>query len=220
MALTPLVGLITSWSSLVIPGLFLFQRPQRLTRETKLLFAYAIFSFTNDRLHEFFHSSSTFYTLSFTFAIIEYILFAALLFLLLQKRRHKRWIIAGSLFFAAISVFTLINSGVANFGSIRGIEVLLLISYIMLFFLEWITAESFEPIDGKPEFWIVTGCLLYLAGNFFFFITVDNQLIHSLLIHFLVNLLRNACFITAIIRTFHGDNQGQEDEWMGHEINK
>ncbi len=214
MALTQIVGSISSYSSLAIPILFFFYRPQRLGRESGLIFVYAIFSFTNDRLHEFFDSAGIYYTLSFIFANLEYLLFAALLYLLLQKRRNKRWVLGGSLFFISISVFTLLQYGVSNFGSIRGIEVILLISYIMFFFLEWITADIFEPIDQKAEFWMITGCLVYLAGNFFFFITIHNQEMQSLLIHYLVNLLRNAFFITAILQGLASKGQAHADEAM------
>jgi len=202
MLLTPIVGMISSWSTLAIPVLFFLLRPQRLVKANWLLLVYSVLHFASDRINEFFSTDDhMLHQLSFVFVLLEYVVLAALLYMVLMKKRNRRWVLAGSALFAILAVLTWVRWGAGYYGSIRGTSVILLISYIMFFFLEWITAETFEPINTRPEFWMVTGALLYLAGNFFFFITIRNQFAESLLIHYLVNILRNACFVAAMVQS-------------------
>ncbi|WEK33466.1 MAG: hypothetical protein P0Y53_13325 [Candidatus Pseudobacter hemicellulosilyticus] len=210
MALTSVIGLISSYSSLLIPVLFWYRRHQRLNWETRLLLVYAFFVFGTDRLRDLIDPAVLPGIFSFVFTVTEYGLLALLLFLLLSRKRNRKWVVAGSLLFAAMAVLAFIHSESIPFSSLHGIEAILLISYIFLYLLEWIMTETFEPIDGRPEFWMVTGCLLYLAGNFFYYIAIEEQGIHGMLVHYLVNMLRNACFITAIIQTYQKEQVKDE----------
>jgi hypothetical protein len=201
MHVTTIAGIISSWSTLVIPVLIFLLRPQRLVKANWLLVVYALLQFMTDRLQEFFLLSGIEHTINFVFVMLEYSVLAALLYITLQKKRNLRWVLAGSLLFTILSILTFTELGTGYYGSIRGISAILLISYAMFFFLEWITAEIFEPINARAEFWMITGILLYLAGNFFFFITRHQHFAEGLLIHYLVNLLRNACFIAALVQS-------------------
>lgn len=200
MHVTSIAGIISSWSTLIIPGLILLLRPQRLVKANWLILVYALLQFVTDRLQGSVQLSGSEHTINFIFVMLEYILLASLLYITLQKKRNHRWVLAGTLLFTVLSILTFTELGMGYYGSIRGISAILLISYAMFFFLEWITAENFEPINARAEFWMVTGILLYLAGNFFFFITRHQHFAEGLLIHYMVNLLRNACFITALVQ--------------------
>lgn len=202
MHLIPIVGIISSWSTLVIPVLYFLMRPQRLAKANIILMAFCLLQFLVDRLHELADLTGMEHSLNFVFVVLEYISLAALMYGALQKKRNRRWVLAGSFLFAVLSALTWLHLGAGHFSSIRGISAILLISYAMFFFLEWITAETFEPINTRAEFWMVTGTLLYLAGNFFFFITHRHHFSESLLIHYLVNMLRNTCFVAAMFQSW------------------
>lgn len=202
MPVIPILGIISSWSTLVIPVLLFFLRPQRMAKANWTLLAFCLLQFIMDRLHEFAGLAGWEHFLNFVFVVMEYSSLAALMYLSLQKKRNRRWVMAGSFLFATLGILTWLKLGAGYYGSIRGISAILLISYAMFFFMEWITADTFEPINARAEFWMVTGTLLYLAGNFFFFITRQHHFSEGLLIHYLVNLLRNACFVAALFQSW------------------
>lgn len=203
MLVTQITGFISSWSTLVIPVLFLVLRPQRLQHVHWLILVYSLLLFSSDRLQDLHAIRGIQFHISFVFVLLEYALLSTFMYIVLQKKRNRRWVIAGSGLFALLAAIAWVQWGASLFGSIRGISVILLISYILFFYLEWITAENFEPIQNRVEFWMVTGALFYLAGNFFYFITIHNPIKEGLLIHNMVNMLRNAAFATAIIQSYN-----------------
>ncbi|MBO9635022.1 MAG: hypothetical protein J7578_18075 [Chitinophagaceae bacterium] len=202
MHVISIVGIISSWSTLVIPALLLVLRPQRMAKANWALLAFCLLQFIMDRLHEFADLRGIEHPLNFIFVVLEYCSLAALMYLSLQKKRNRRWLFAGSMLFFVLSGLTWLRLGADHYSSIRGISAILLISYAMFFFMEWITAETFAPINARAEFWMVTGTLLYLAGNFFFFITMRHHFTEGLLIHYLVNMLRNGCFVAAMLQSW------------------
>lgn len=202
MHVTSVTGIISYWSTLFIPLLFFLLRPQRLVKANWPVFLYSLVHFATIKLHDQLEDAGFHHQLNFSIVVIEYALLAWLLWFCLQKRRNKRWVSGGSGLLAILITATLLSPGTVIYSSISGISVILLISYIMFYFMEWITAETFEPINARPEFWMVTGVLFYVAGNFFYFISLRSHLTESLLIHHLVNLLRNACFVMAILQSW------------------
>lgn len=202
MHVTPITGIISSWSTLFIPLLFILLRPQRLVRANWPVLLYSMIHFTVTQLYDQLNRSAFLPQLNFLIVVLEYALLAWLLWLCLQKRRNRRWVSGGSALLGILITATLLRPGAVFYSSISGISVILLISYSMFFFMEWITAETFEPINARPEFWMVTGVLFYVAGNFFYFISLRSHYTESLLIHHLVNLLRNACFGMAMLQSW------------------
>ena len=203
MLLTQITGFISSWSTLVIPVLFLVLRPQRLQSVHWLILVYCLLLFSSDRLQDITSVRGIQYQLSFVAVLLEYALLSTFMYITLQKKRHRRWVLLGSMLFSLMAALTWVRWGAGQYGNVRGVSVILLISYIMFFYLEWITAEQFEPIQTRIEFWMVTGSLFYLAGNFFYFITIHNPIREGLMIHHLVNILRNACFSVAMIQSYN-----------------
>ncbi|MGN6417238.1 MAG: hypothetical protein ACTHMC_07095 [Pseudobacter sp.] len=201
MFVTTVTGIISSWSTLFIPLLFFLLRPQRLVRANWPILLFSLVHFITGQLHDQLNSAPFHHQFNFCIVLIEYGLLAWLLFLCLRKPRNKRWVSGGSGLLAILITTTLLRPGSFFYSSIGGISVILLISFSMFFFMEWITAETFEPINTRPEFWMVTGVLFYVAGNFFYFISLRSHYTESLLIHHLVNLLRNACFVMAIVQS-------------------
>lgn len=206
MTVKPLAGIIASYSLLAIPITLLALRPSRLSLTGKLLFIYALTAFTGDRIPEIIHTSSTTTrSLSFIFTITEYTFFTLFFYRFFRRKSYKKWVIAGSLIFIVIAALELEKFGLVYYSRFNaGTAVILIISYSLLLFHEWLMDDPMEIIYKKPAFWITLGCLVYLSGNFFFFITVGKQWEQNWPLHTVFSLLKNILFVMAIIQAFPG----------------
>ncbi|MFT3822973.1 MAG: hypothetical protein QM731_03600 [Chitinophagaceae bacterium] len=204
MIVAPMAALIASYSALAVPFFAVFQKKLRPVAIPWLLAVYCIVSFINDRLVNFFEHRNTIYSVSvitYIFSIIEYGLLTALFYRLIQNKLNRYILKAGTVLFVATAIIRLIH--LHNY-SLNGLttctSALLVINYSILYFYEWLKTDIMEPIDGKAEFWIVTGCLFYFSANFFFFINPDKQLVHTWLIISIFNFLKNVLFIAAMYK--------------------
>lgn len=206
MTVTPLAGIIASYSLLAIPIFLLALRPSRLSLTGKLLFVYALTAFTGDRLPEIIHASpTTARILSFIFTITEYTFFTLFFYRFFRRKNYRKWVIAGSVIFIVIVTLELEKFGLVYYSRFNaGTAVILIISYSLLLFHEWLMDDPMEFIYKKPAFWITLGCLVYLSGSFFFFITVGKQWEQNWPLHAVFNLLKNILFVMAIIQAFPG----------------
>lgn len=204
MTVPPLAALILSYSILAIPFTLLFQRPTRLEPSFRLLLVYALVAFLVDRIPELVEvSSTTARILSFAFTIFEYTLFTLLFYRFFNGRYYKRWVIGGSLLYVGIVVLELQKFGVVYYSRFNaGTAVILIISYSLLLFHEWLNDDPMVIIYSKAAFWITMGCMVYLSGNFFFFITVGKQWEQHWAMHAISNFLRNMLFVVAILQAY------------------
>ncbi len=201
MTVPPLAAIISSYSLLAIPVILLLQRSTRMDPTFRLLFMYAITAFAVDRIPELIDASSaTTRVLSFVFTIFEYTVFTLFFYGFFQRKSYKRWVLAGSVLFLISLIFELEKFGIVYYSRLNaGMAVLLIISYSLLLFHEWLMDDPMELIHKKAAFWITLGCLVYLSGNFFFFITVGKQWEQNWAMHAVCNLFKNLLFVTAIV---------------------
>jgi hypothetical protein len=201
MTVAPLAAIISSYSLLAIPVILLLQRPVRMDPTFRLLFIYAIVAFVVDRIPELIVStSSAARVLSFAFTIFEYTVFTLFFYRFFQRKTYKKWVLAGSVIFLITLVFELQKFGIVYYSRLNaGTAVILIISYSLLLFHEWLMDDPMELIHKKAAFWITLGCLVYLSGNFFFFITVGKQWEQNWAMHAVSNLFKNLLFVTAIL---------------------
>lgn len=201
MTVPPLAAIISSYSLLAIPIVFLLQRPARMDLSFRLLFIYTLTAFIVDRIPELIDANSNAgRVLSFAFTIFEYILFTLLFYHFFQRAGYKRWVLVGSVIFVSTLIFELKKFGIVYYSRLNaGTAVLLIISYCLLLFHEWLMDDPMELIYKKAAFWITLGCLVYLSGNFFFFITVGKQWERNWGMHAVCGLVKNLFFVTAIV---------------------
>lgn len=204
MTVAPLAAIIASYSFLVIPCAFLVQRPCRAELPIRLLLVYAITAFACERMPGLLHFSPTFSRiLSFAFTIFEYTVFTLFYFQFLHRKGYRRWVIGGSLIFIGIVVLELEQFGVVYYSRFNaGMAVILIISYSLLLFHEWLSDDPMALIYKKPAFWVTLGCLLYLSGHFFFFIAVGKQWEQHWILHAICNIAKNLLFMTAILLAY------------------
>ena len=205
MIVAPMAALIASYSALAVPFIAIFQKKLRPVAIPRLLGVYCLFSFLNDRSIHFFEQNNSWITvsvISYIFSIIEYSLLTSLFFMLIKNSLNRYILKAGSVLFLGTAIIRLIH---INNTSLNGLttctSALLVINYGILYFYEYLKTDMMEPIDNRPEFWIVTACQFYFSANFFFFINPDKHLIHTWMIVSIINLLKNVLFITALLKT-------------------
>jgi hypothetical protein len=204
MAVAPLTGIISSYSSLAIPLAWLILRPARSNPIFTLLLIYSLCAFISDRIPDLTDASTTTrQVLSFVFTIIEYTLFTLFYYRFFHRKGNKRWVIAGSVIFLVTVVVELDKFGLLYYSRFNaGTAVLLIISYSFLLFHEWLMDDPMEMIYSKVDFWITLGCLVYLSGSFFFFIAVGKQWEQNWMLHSVCNLIKNILFTIAIVQAF------------------
>lgn len=204
MTVAPLAAIISTYSYLAIPAILLIQRPHRLAFPVKLLLLYSLAAFLCEYLPCLVHATPAFTRiLSFAFTIFEYTVFTLFYDHFLQRKIHRRLVLGGSLVFATIAVLELQKFGVVYYSRFNaGMAVILIISYSLLLFHEWLTDDPMELLHKKPAFWITLGCLLYLSGHFFFFITVGKQWEQNWILQAVCNTGKNGLFVMAIWQTY------------------
>lgn len=204
MTVAPLAAIISTYSFLAIPATILVQRPARMEFPVKLLFSYSLIAFASELLPGVFHTSPTCTRiLSFAFTIFEYTVFTLFYWHFLRRKTHRWCVLGGSLIFVSIAIIELQKFGVVYYSRFNAATaVILIISYSLLLFHEWLTDDPMELIYKKPAFWITLGCLVYLSGHFFFFIAVGKQWEQNWVLHAVCNLVKNLLFVMAIWQTY------------------
>ena len=99
---------------------------------------------------------------------------------------HIRTVIplrVGALFMVLFVAFTITNSlwiqSVFRFNSYaRGIEILLILLYCLVYIYTLLTSDNTVLLRRIPMFWFATGALLYYTMSFFLFLLSNDMLIH------------------------------------------
>ncbi|RYE56610.1 MAG: hypothetical protein EOP48_07605 [Sphingobacteriales bacterium] len=197
-ALIRIVGLTSSLSTLLVLIAFFTSKSESLKKILRWVAIYSAISFLTDFVLQISPEDSNF-ELLFTFTVLEYGCFAFLFYMLLSKPINQKVVIVGSFAFMVMVTITLMDFGSKQFDNINsGTEAILIIVYSILYFSEKLNIENLEPIFDNPGAFIVIGCLFYLAGNLFLFITSEEQSKSLWIINSLFNLIKNVFFVIAI----------------------
>lgn len=129
----------------------------------------------------------------------ESILFGIFFYLLIKAQILKIGIRICIPIFVIISFFIFLSEkgGFANYPSL--IESFLFLILITFYFFEVMNSEVVYPVYQTVEFWLVVGCLLFFAGNFFMFVFYNSTKTPSeanlaRLIYSFVTILKNTVF--------------------------
>ena len=197
-SLIRIVGLTSSLSALLVLIAFFISKSESLKKILRWLAIYSAISFVTDLLLQTSPDDSNF-ELLFGFTLLEYGCFAYIFYMLLSKPINQKVVIVGSFAFMVIVTVTLMDFGSKQFDNVNsGTEAILIIIYSILYFSEKLNIENLEPIFDNPGSYIVIGCLFYLAGNLFLFITSEQQSKSVWIINSLFNLIKSVFFLIAI----------------------
>jgi hypothetical protein len=197
-SLIRIVGLTSSLSTLLVLIAFIISKTESLKKILRWLAIYSGISFLTDLVLQISPQDSNF-ELLFSFTLLEYACFAYMFYMLLSKPVNQKIVIVGSFAFMVMVTVTLMDFGSKQFDNINsGTEAILIIVYSILYLSEKLNIENLEPIFDNPGSFIVIGCLFYLAGNLFLFITSEEQSRGVWIINSLFNLIKNVFFVVAI----------------------
>jgi hypothetical protein len=153
-------------------------------REQALLLILLIYSFS-----EFLTNLSANYTaarvtvlLYALFTVVEYFLFAMILFYSIKRSTVKRTIIILSIIFVVFAIIYYFLVPIKILDSVPiGIEAVLILMYSFYYLYEEMQEDSQILIYNRYQFWIVGAILIYLAGSFFIYVfanQVDSKTRH------------------------------------------
>ena len=182
-------------TDVVIILLFLYLiRRSKLSRAFPLILIYCCIDLIFNIVVERFPFSQRFTEVAYTaYTLIEYFIFTAFIFINLRNRIVKKLMIWLSVAFTVFMVSYTLTTENQNIDSIPiGVETILILLYAFYFFYEEMNNLEQLFIYSKPEFWIITGFMIYLAGSFFIYVFA-NQVDYSILLKYW--FLTNVFFI-------------------------
>jgi len=196
---------INSFSYLLLPLAFLFTKFKK--RDSLLVGIYGFILF-----FPVFYGNKTpqeyqkLFLVSYTF--IEYLFLTALIWLNIESKYFKKLIFVLSCSFLIFQIFFFLIGNMSRLDSIPiGIETLLLLSYIFIFFYEQFKNQKTVYIYNHHCFWLSVGILIYLGGSFFFNILANHidkkQLNDYWQLTLIGEILKNVFFIVAILIFFN-----------------
>ncbi|HEY9705990.1 MAG TPA: hypothetical protein V6C58_26380 [Allocoleopsis sp.] len=122
----------------------------------------------------------------------------------LYSKKIRTAIIFLSAGFFAFLVFYYFKSKLIRLDSIPiAIETILLLTYIVFFFYEYLKKETTLYINNHYCFWLAFGILIYLGGSFFFYLSINhlNQAEVDTFgkITFIIEIIKNLLFSLSIV---------------------
>jgi hypothetical protein len=140
----------------------------------------------------------------FTYTLLEYSTFVALLFINIRDKRAKFFGLCISILFA---VFLYLFNFVIKFIKFDSIpiaaETLVLLVFIIYFFYEQFRDPSSLYIYNHYCFWFAIGILIYLCGSLFIYVYGDQMTLEQILrfwfFTYVVEIIKNILFTVAIV---------------------
>lgn len=158
---------IDTFTYLLLPFLFLLLNVKR--KIGYILAIYGVIFFT--LLFSFYAlpvSAKNIKLYNTTYTFFEYSVFALLFYLNLKNKRSKIVIIAISVSFYIFQIIHYLFIENKRMDSIPiGIESIIILTFVVLFFLEILSSPESGYIYTHYCFWISVGLLIFLSGNFF-----------------------------------------------------
>jgi hypothetical protein len=172
--------------------------------------SYSISSFASDKISGWLfimQRNAAAYSVQNAFTLIEYSLFALLIYLEIHNKRVKKIILFLSFCFYCTCIYNYISSP-PHFDSLNvTLESILIIAYCLYFFFEQINIPRVTFIYAFPQFWITAGILIYLASTFFLFMQADSLSREARngywIIAILSQIMRNVLFTIAFFSVNH-----------------
>ena len=138
-----------------------------------------------------------------TYTFFEYTFFAFLFYINFSSPKKKRLVIFFSCIFYCIQIIHYFFIVSTRLDSIPiGVESILILLYIILFFLESLVKPEAGFIYNHHFFWISTGLLIFLSGTFFINILAESlprkDLDKYWFINYLIDTIKTIFFATSL----------------------
>jgi len=194
-----LIGLLAQFTPLVLFFVF-FKRINKIV-ELRVVFFYVLVSLLINILFSFFQNHAPL-ILSLS-AIIEYAFFSAFFYYCIRSHSFRRVALVISLITMGIE-FYLLYLHKPNFDFwVTLTTAILILVYCIYFFYEEINKPRTLIIYQSYNFWVATGCIIYLAGTLFLFLYTsdlkDKQRSSLWFIDIVFEIVKNVFFSIAFI---------------------
>lgn len=196
-------------SHLIPLFLFFLLIKRNRAKDVRVIFWYCAYTFINDLLvinaFNLQTKGNTTFILLSVFTIVEYLLFAFVIYLNLKTLVFKRIIIIVSPLFLLLCIYLLLNPGnKADIDSVSiTVEYILIIAFSLFFFFEELNEPNTTFIYASYTFWLIVGILIYSTGTFFFFMQssdlTNEQWQKWAVINYVFTIIKNAFFSVAMI---------------------
>ncbi len=191
--------------SALLPVLVVFIFLKKIKkRPVWVICIYSIYSFINDQLiiYRIAHDLPT-KILLYYFTLIEYLLFAIIVFQLLRSRIAKKALIIISVIFSVFCAYWISLGNFTRFDSLQtSIECILIMVFCLIYLYEQLTKPQIEFIYNNYQFWVIISLLIYLAGSFFLFAYAADlpkaESDHYWPILYVCSIIKNILFAVAI----------------------
>ena len=140
---------------------------------------------------------------AFSYTLIEYLVFAALIFSNISSKGARKFIIISSISFFVFQSIYFWTAKLEKLDSVPiGIETILLFIFIFIFFYESFNNPKLQYIYNDYCFWIAVGILIYLGGAFFIYILANeihqNEIDKYWDLTYVAEIIKNILFCIAI----------------------
>lgn len=144
----------------------------------KVLVFYIITSFINDNLLLLFNDRKydrLTYVILCVYTIIEYSIFASVLYLIIERKIFRLIIIVLTICFFAFAATIFFISTKNNFDSLpASVESICIITYCIFYLFDQLNKPQIIFIYQHQNFWFVTGFIIYLSATLFLFIEASD----------------------------------------------
>lgn len=171
-----------------------------------IIFVYVFYSFTTDALSYYsgrFGQLPEILTSNLTsfFTVVEFVCFGFFFYYSLKRKELRKFVLFGIIIISSFLIANIFFQFIKfeNLDSIPiTVQGLFIMPLALVYYFEQIKNPDTLFIYGTPNFWIVTGILIYLAGTFFIFILSENltqeELDEYWSINYFFNTIKNLMF--------------------------
>lgn len=202
----PIVGQILYYSASILAlfsvSLFLYKK----NKETGffLIVIYLLYSFFSDtvfnRFLEYYYGSASLGPRIFT--IIEFIILNYFVYIKIKSKNLRLFMMPMGMIFILVCIYDYVTSTTNQLDSLSiGTSSVIVLFYLIFYLIEQLEETNTTFIYSKPDFWIISGLVMYTSGTFFTLITSQSKFTEEafrgtyMLILSSFSLLRNILFL-------------------------
>ncbi len=209
---------IVDFSYLILPIGFLFLKNRKKEKLPVSLLIYGIVCFSFLLFYEYYKhdlSRTTKHYFKTSYTLFEYGIFAFIFWVTIRNKNLKKFIVLSSAGFFVFQVVYALTSKIQRLDSVPiGIETILVLIYIFLFFYEFSKNLNTLYVYNHYGFWIAVGILIYLGGSFFFYLSINQLSVEEINtfgdLTYLAEVIKNILFALALYMYVRHHNEPTE----------
>lgn len=209
---------IVDFSYLILPIGLLFLKNRKKEKLPVILLIYGIVCFSFLLFYASYRpdlSRTTRHYFKSSYTLFEYCIFAFIFWVTIKNKNLKKFIVLSSAGFFVFQVVYALTAKIQRLDSVPiGIETILVLIYIFLFFYEFSKNLNTLYVYNHYGFWIAVGILIYLGGSFFFYLSINQLSVEEIdtfgNLTYLAEVIKNIFFALALFMYVRHPNEPTE----------